>query len=92
MERRKMGNLTIYPVETLEKAFDQIKNSEDWRAPINAIVTPENLAPVVEAIMFYTATQPKISVHDWFFNEEGKITISRYCVESEGYRNGPAGP
>ena len=42
----------------LEHAFNQICSKEHWKGPINAVV-PSRIASVyVEAIRFYTATEP----------------------------------
>lgn len=82
---------TIFPEESMRKAFDGVIGG-DWRDPINAIVGAEELPIVIEAIKFYTATTPRITLYDWFIEENGDFRVYRYRVESEGYRNGPAGP
>jgi len=46
-------------------------------------VPGEWVLPVVAAIEFHTATHPTVQLD---------VNRMRYLVESEGYRNGPAGP
>lgn len=70
----------------LTQAFDQVANPQDWRAPICARVSEENLGTAIVAIEFFTATKATASLVDMV---DG---IRIYQVESIGYRAGPAGP
>lgn len=70
-------------VDDLRKVFDVVADPNDWKAPIAVWVSGENVLPVVAAIEFHTATNPTVQLD---------TTRMRYLVESEGYRNGPAGP
>ena len=66
----------------LEAAFDLVKDPTDWRAPIAVWVNGEAVNLTVAAIEFFTATNPRVSLD---------TVRMRYLIESEGYRNGPAG-
>lgn len=83
-----IDNLTYgYGEEALKKAFDTVCDPNDWKGPIDCFVTADNVAVVVAAIQFYTATTPKVeAVKD---NRTANSTLFR--VKSEGYRKGPAG-
>lgn len=74
-------------------AFDHIANPQDWKAPIHATVTIHehdaiSLGIYVDAVMYFTATEPSIYIVDGF-NE--KTRTATYRIVSEGYRLGPAG-
>ena len=72
-----------YPYHMLQKAFDAVCNSSDWKAPICAdIAGDEYMDLVVEAIKFFTATEPVIKPSQ---------IAGNVIVMSEGYRMGPAG-
>jgi hypothetical protein len=66
----------------LEAAFHLVQNPADWRAPIAVWVNGEAVNLTVAAIEFFTATNPRVSLD---------AVRMRYLIESEGYRNGPAG-
>ena len=69
----------------LDGAFNTIKNKDDWKAPIDVIVSsPPAVDIVVASIEYYTSTKPKISN----MVNNGRVT---YRIISEGYRMGPAG-
>lgn len=68
----------------IEKAFDEVANPRDWKAPIKAWVDPKDLELYREAIAFYTATTT--SVVDGPRPKDGKVLI-----QATGYRMGPAG-
>jgi len=74
--------LNGFTLDELEKAFDSVSNPEDWKAPIFAIVPGEAVLVIVEAIKFYTATVPTVSLN---------TSTMEYYIESIGYRAGPAG-
>jgi len=71
-----------YTVADLKHVFDQLCDPKDWKAPITAVVTGEAVLVSVAAIEFYTATIPTVS---------GPTQNMKYVIESEGYRQGPAG-
>lgn len=66
----------------LEKAFDLVKDPEDWRNPIYACIESEQKEAVREAIIHFTATEPNFT----------HVNSSHCIVQADGYRNGPAGP
>ena len=77
----------------LAAAFDQISNPNDWRAPINALMTIHeydsiSLGVYVEAVKYFTGTEPNTYVADGFNERTRQAT---YRIVSEGYRLGPAG-
>lgn len=72
-------------LEALENAFDNVANVLDWKAPIRAMVAEADLEVTLEAIRFYTATEPS-TCQQHFSNG------TFYLVSSVGYREGPAGP
>ena len=77
----------------LTTAFEQICNQENWRAPINAVVTVHEYDPIalsvyVEAVKYHTGTEPNTYVVDGF---NAETRIAKYRIVSEGYRLGPAG-
>jgi len=81
--------LTIIPgfkhsLEAMESAFELVREPSDWKAPVCAVVHGEAVSVVVEAIKFYTATVPTVTMRTL----PGCI---KYLIESPGYRNGPAG-
>lgn len=66
----------------LEKAFDLVKNAEDWKAPIEAQIPGRMIKVVLSAIEFYTATSATVD----------HLKDGICLVRSVGYRAGPAGP
>lgn len=66
----------------LHEVFNMVTDPSDWRGPISGWVPATQVVMVVEAVKFFTATNPKVSFD----------CITMQClVTSEGYRNGPAG-
>ena len=66
----------------MEWAFKLVANKADWKASIDRWIRKRDLALVLEAIDFYTATEGRVV-------EE----LPTYCrVVAAGYREGPAGP
>ena len=57
-----------------------------WKDPIDAVVMHEELTETLEAIRFYTATEPTWEKAP----RRNGIAMIRVC--SIGYRAGPAGP
>lgn len=79
--------------EILKAAFDIVANRTDWKEPIHATVTIHQYDPIglgiyVDAIKFFTGTEPNTYVVDGFDASTGMAT---YRIVSEGYRLGPAG-
>jgi len=71
-----------YTEEEIEKAFDKVKNPEDWRTEIDAEVSADEVELVIVAIEYYTATEVGTK----------KLDNGNVRVVSVGYRMGPAGP
>jgi hypothetical protein len=81
----ELASQVVYKTYTygeLSKAFDAVKNPNDWKAEIAAFMPGDAVMVVVSAIEFFTATQPVVRLD---------TRTMRYLVISEGYRNGPAG-
>ena len=73
---------TTYNIADLEAIFSSAHDSADWKAPITVWCSGESVAPICEAIRFFTATDPKVELD---------TNRMRYLITSEGYRAGPAG-
>jgi hypothetical protein len=71
-----------YSHDELSEAFGLVHDADDWRAPIAVWLPGEGVNIAVEAIRYFTATDPKVELD---------TTRMRYLVTSEGYRAGPAG-
>lgn len=74
-----------YSQEELEKAFEEVSEREDWKAPILKYVedkTEEELKLIRAAVIHFTATSPEIQ----------RVGPRRHRIEADGYRLGPAGP
>ena len=83
-------------VADLRKKFETITNPQDWRAPISCHAFSEKeLDLTVAAIKYFTATTPRITkTYAVGYPHPAALCtmmIPAYIVESEGYRNGPAG-
>ena len=74
-----------YQADDLRSAFRVLHDPEDWRAPIDVFVDPASAQLAVASIIFMTATDPIKTLVE---TPNGY----RVRVQSEGYRNGPAGP
>ena len=74
-----------YPANDLRDAFNVLHDPADWRAPIDVYVDPRSAQFAVASIVFMTATKPIKTLVE---TPNGY----RVRVQSEGYRNGPAGP
>lgn len=73
----------------LSAAFDLVADPDDWKAPIDAVVTLPHVMDGLEvkkAVQFFTATEATISVVG--LASETDITVR---VQAPGYRMGPAG-
>jgi hypothetical protein len=71
-----------FKVADLRIAFDKVCDPKDWKGPVAAWVLGEGVLVTVAAIEFFTATNPTVNLN---------TETMRYLIESEGYRNGPAG-
>lgn len=74
-------------VAVLSAAFDRVKNPDHWKNPIDAYITidtPEELATVLEAIEFYTATSGTARK----LHRVGDADV--YRITAPGYYAGPA--
>ena len=73
--------------DELEAAFNAVADPDDWRAPISALIEPDQrlIQMTVTAVAFFTATVPTLSMVE---------TPAGYMVaiNAVGYRAGPAGP
>jgi hypothetical protein len=68
----------------LEPHFDAVRNTQDWKAPIDSLCRREDKDKVARAIEFFTATEATFS--EMHPRSEGWVR-----VEADGYRKGPAG-
>jgi hypothetical protein len=77
----------------LKAVFDEIANPNDWRQPINAVVTIHRTSGIhlglyTDAITYFTGTVPSIFiVEDW----TKECDFAKFRIVSEGYLLGPAG-
>lgn len=77
----------------LRTAFDMVADPDDWRAPIDSIVTERAVALVSSAVVFFTATVPqtrRMGAHEK--RARRSPCENPVLVTSPGYRMGPAGP
>lgn len=68
----------------LHEAFGRVSDPQDWKAPINTLIAPEDREIVSAAIEFFTATTPT------FAPFRNSTTGQLHC-SARGYRLGPAG-
>lgn len=78
--------------EKMERAFEFVRDLDDWRNPIDAVVTPLTKAEadiIAESIVYFTATVPTVTpaVADGNDHE-----LKGFRFVADGYRMGPAGP
>lgn len=86
MARNLLGG---YRESELIEAFNRVKNKEDWKAPIRAVLGPTTeaeLALIEYAIQFYTATTARVT-----HKVDANGTVTATLIEADGYRAGPAG-
>ena len=69
--------------KNIDEAFRMIANKDDWRAPIKAVIRPEDFEICKKAVAHFTATE---------LTKKYNVRPGAYVVEAAGYRNGPAGP
>lgn len=71
-----------YTRKQLQDAFEQVRDPNDWKAPIDKVIGMDAAQVTMRAIEFFTATQPMMT----YAKRGGKVR-----VQSIGYRLGPAG-
>lgn len=75
--------LTGFRQDQLAAAFDRVRDPRDWKAPIRAVIKPEQQAVVAQAVRWFTDTDPEfLSAPD---------ATGRLLVIAPGYRHGPTG-
>lgn len=84
-----------YTLEQIEDAFSKVAPKDDWKGPIRAEVSADNLALTLYAICHMTATQPTVAPcgAEYVRDDAGKyvgLTVTTYVVTAPGYRAGPA--
>lgn len=75
-------------VAELEVAFSRVENAEHWKAPIDVVIlvkTPAEVADVLEAIEFYTATEGTAK-----FVTGDRDGEANWHITAPGYWAGPA--
>lgn len=70
-----------YNQDQLKQAFEAVQNKDDWKEPIDAYITANDIEVTREAVVHFTATEAKI---------EYDAVMGMYHVTAKGYRNGPA--
>lgn len=55
-----MRNYTDEQIEAMDKAFDRVKNPDNWKMPIDTVIslTEDEKKFLEEAIIFYTGSVP----------------------------------
>lgn len=77
----------------LRLAFDMVSDPDDWKGPIDSIVTERAVALVASAVGFYTGMAPqtrRMGAHEK--RARRSPCENPVLVTSPGYRDGPAGP
>lgn len=72
--------LTGYPLEVLAAAFDRVRDSRDWMAPIQAVIAVEERPLVEKAVLWFTDTIPEFAAE--------QPDSGRLVVRAPGYRLG----
>jgi hypothetical protein len=80
VKREKEECFEGYSRSRLAEVFNDIVNPEDWKGPITASVKIKDVDVTISAIRFFTATSPIV-----------RYGFRNATVNSEGYRQGPAG-
>lgn len=78
---RQVKVMDPYTQEQMREAFHKVASREDWKGRIDAIIQPEDLDVICEAVSHFTATEVEFSLIDG-----GKVRVTAL-----GYRMGPAG-
>lgn len=74
---------TGYRLERLAAAFDRVRDSRDWKAPIRSVIPAEERPVVEQAVLWFTETVAAF--------ETDPREPNRLVVTAMGYRFGPAG-
>jgi hypothetical protein len=82
----------------MHKAWELVRPTEDWKAPVDAYVTSNEVKDVYEAVIYFTATTPTVEYVGVMSSSMNSPKFARFkkgdhiCrVKAIGYRNGPAG-
>jgi hypothetical protein len=75
--------LTGYHMDQLATAFDRVRDSQDWKAPISAEIAATDRGLVEMAVLWFTNTVPSFAT--------SPDTSARLRVTASGYRGGPFG-
>lgn len=82
-----------FTIADMEAAFDKVSDPEDWRGPIDAIVSGSEIDVTEAAVIFYTGSVPKVRMN---IEVDPKTHLlmpdAGFRLRSVGYRNGPCGP
>ena len=76
--------------DQLLSAFLAVRDRGDWKAPIDALVSQDQLAVVLLAIEFFTSTKPRV-VRIVPAGSGPSVMWGKAQVTAQGYRAGPAG-
>ena len=71
-----------FTVADLRRVFDAACDPHDWKAPLAVRCSGEIVLATVAALEWFTATAPTVQLNP---------QTMEFLIESEGYRNGPAG-
>lgn len=75
--------MTGFRLDQLAAAFDRVRDSRDWKAPIRAVIPADQRLVVEQAVRWFTDTEPV------FIPGPGNGT--ELVVLAPGYRPGPTG-
>ncbi len=75
--------MTGYRHDQLAAAFDRVRDPQDWKAPIYAVIPAAERPLVEQAVIWFTDTVPVFA--------STRDEADRLEVRAVGYRHGPAG-
>ena len=75
--------MTGYRHDQLAAAFDRVRDAQDWKAPICAVIPAAERPLVEQAVIWFTDTVPVFAAT--------RGGADRLEVRAVGYRRGPAG-
>jgi hypothetical protein len=75
--------MTGYHHDQLAAAFDRVRDAQDWKAPIRAVIPAPERPLVAQAVYWFTDTVPEFV--------PTQAGADRLEVRALGYRLGPAG-
>ncbi len=73
---------TGYRMDQLASAFDRVRDSRDWKAPIQALIPTADRPIVEQAVRWFTGTDPAF--------EPAPDRPTHLVVKAPGYRLRPA--